>query len=313
MFSRRRTLCILAGSAVLPVFGQSAGANTRQWNGIALGAKARIILNHEDAETLIARAVGEIERLEQIFSLYRPHSELSVLNAEGQLTNPSFDLVQLLSICNSLNVRTKGAFDPTIQGLWSLYARKYVIGKIPAARDIEEARKLVGWKYVEFSPEKISFHHPDIALTLNGIAQGYIADKVTRLLRMQGVSNVLIDTGEIAALGTAPDGGHWSVKLKGYKDQAINLTNAAIATSAPLGTVFDTAGTAGHIFDPRSGAPQGRWSSVSVVSSSAALCDGLSTAFCVMEKDEIAASRGKTRIWLDGKPFTHASVPHDAT
>jgi len=298
MITRRRTLRILAGTAVLPLLGRDAGANTRQWSGIALGAKARIILDHNDAQTLIARAVSEIDRLEQIFSLYRSDSQLSVLNRDGQLLNPSFDLIQLFSVCSSLNARTKGVFDPTIQALWSLYARRYSAGITPDASDIAKARKIIGWKHVEFSQERIFFHRPGVVVTLNGIAQGFIADKIMQLLRAQGVSNVLVDTGEIAALGTTPDGKRWSVKLKGHRGQTVTLNNSAIATSARLGTVFDAGGVAGHILDPRPNVSNGKWSTVSVMSKSAAEADGLSTAFCLMEEDEISAARGASRVWL---------------
>ena len=44
----------------------------KNWRGIALGAEARIILDHPNAEQLIAGAVAEIERLEGMFSLYLP-------------------------------------------------------------------------------------------------------------------------------------------------------------------------------------------------------------------------------------------------
>ena len=298
MITRRRTLCILAGSAVLPLLGQGAGASTRQWSGIALGAKARIILDHNDAQTLIARAVNEIDRLEQIFSLYRSDSQLSVLNRDGKLLDPSFDLIQLLSVCSSLNARTNGVFDPTVQALWSLYAQKYSTGTTPGANDIARAREITGWKYVEFSQKGVFLQRPGVALTLNGIAQGFIADKITQFLHGEGVANVLVDTGEIAALGTAPDGERWTVRLKGHKGQAVTLDNSAIATSARLGTVLDADGVAGHILDPRSGLSSGKWSTVSVMSKSAAEADGLSTAFCLMEEAEISAARGTNRVWL---------------
>ncbi len=298
MITRRRTLCILAGTAALPLLGQGAGANTRQWSGIALGAKARIILDHKDAQTLIARALSEIDRLEQIFSLYRSDSQLSVLNRDGQLLNPSFDLIQLLSVCSSLNVRTNGVFDPTVQKLWSLYAQKYSTGTAPSANEVEKARAMTGWKYVEFSQKGVFLHRPSVALTLNGIAQGFIADKVTQFLHGEGITNVLVDTGEIAALGTAPDGERWSVRLKGHRGQTVRLDNSAIATSARLGTVFDAGGIAGHILDPRSGVSSGKWSTVSVMSKTAAEADGLSTAFCLMEENEISTARGTSRVWL---------------
>ncbi len=298
MITRRRTLCILAGTAALPLLGQGAGANTRQWSGIALGAKARIILDHKNAQTLIARALSEIDRLEQIFSLYRSDSQLSVLNRNGQLLTPSFDLLQLLSVCSSLNARTNGVFDPTVQKLWSLYAQKYSTGTAPGANEVEKARTMTGWKYVEFSPKGVFLQRPGVALTFNGIAQGFIADKVTQFLHGEGITNVLVDTGEIAALGTAPDGERWSVRLKGHRGQTVTLDNSAIATSARLGTVFDAGGIAGHILDPRSGVSSGKWSTVSVMSRTAAEADGLSTAFCLMEENEISTARGTSRVWL---------------
>lgn len=298
MITRRRALCILAGTAALPLLGHGASAGATQWRGIALGARARIILDHPNADTLIARAVAEIRRLEQIFSLYRSDSQLSTLNREGQLANPSLDLIELLSICSTINARTKGVFDPTIQALWSLYAQKYAAGEIPAADDIAQARKRVGWRHVVFSPEAVTFRRSGVALTLNGIAQGYIADKVAGLLRAEGVANVLVDAGEIAALGTAPDGQPWPVKLRGQKGQTVALENMAIATSARLGTVFDEAGTKGHILDPRPKPGAASWSTVSVMSTSATEADGLSTAFCLMGSAGISAAKGNTRVWL---------------
>ena len=135
-------------------------------------------------------------------------------------------------------------------------------------------------------------------LTLNGIAQGFIADKVTALFRQNGVSNVLVNTGEIVALGSAPNGNSWQVKLGHEEGQSIPLNGAAVATSAPLGTTFDTAGKVGHILDPRTGYPGETWSGVSVVSNSAAEADGLSTAFCLMTRSEIAASKGESQVYL---------------
>ena len=56
-----------------------------------------------------------------------------------------------------------------------------------------------------------------MALTLNGIAQGYIADRVVALLRAEGLSDVLVNTGELRALGGHPDGGGWPVSLNDGK------------------------------------------------------------------------------------------------
>ena len=70
----------------------------------------------------------------------------------------------------------------------------------------------------------------------------------------------------------------------------VALSDRAIATSSPSATVLDPEGAVGHILDPRTGRPDGRWRTVSVSAPSAAVADALSTAFCVMERDRIEAT-----------------------
>lgn len=298
MITRRRVIGILAGATALPVFGTSAHASASQWRGIALGAEARIILDHPDAKSLIARAVAEIHRLEGIFSLYRQDSQISQLNKNGVLSDPAFEMIELLSICSHLNARTEGAFDPTVQTLWALYAQTNTQGTSPTPDQINNAMKATGWHHVAYSAGEVSFRRENMGLTLNGIAQGYIADKITRLFKSNGVQNVLVNTGEISAIGHAPDASEWTVALGTADGETLALRNAAIATSAPLGTTFDAAKTAGHIIDPRNGKTGGLWSQVSVVTKSAALADGLSTAFCLMDKAEIDAAKGDSKVYL---------------
>lgn len=297
MTTRRRVLSILAGVAALPVVGARAADGTKSWRGVALGAEARIVLDHPDADALIAGAVDEIQRLENIFSLYLPDSQLSRLNREGVLSDPAFEMVELLWKCSTIHSRTGGAFDPTVQALWSLYARSYSAGLSPTAEQIKEAWQVTGWEHISYSPENISFDRIGVSLTLNGIAQGFIADKVTQYFRRNGVNNVLVNTGEIAALGAAPDGGAWQVNFNNISG-SLSLTDAAVATSASLGTAFDRAGTVGHIIDPRTGYPGGIWSEVTVISNSATEADGLSTAFSLMSRDEIETVKGNVQVFL---------------
>jgi len=283
MTTRRRFLTILAGAAVLPSLANAAAS----WRGIALGADAQIILEHPNADALIASAVTEISRLETLFSLRRD-SQLTRLNAAGRLADPAPEMLELLSICSAVSARTSGAFDPTIQPLWALYADRFAAGSSPSAAEIAAVN--TGWQHVRFSPAELRFAKPDMALTFNGIAQGFIADKIAALFRANGVENVLVDTGEIMALGVAPDGNPWPVTIANTGGQIAPLNNVAMATSAPLGTVFDVAGSVGHILDPRTGLAGGQWAQVSVTATSAALADGLSTAFCLMNKAEIQAA-----------------------
>lgn len=276
---RRRFLSITAGLALATVSPIQA-ATLREWRGVALGAPARIALAHPDADLLIPVALSEIARLEAIFSLYRTNSELARLNATGRLQGPSLDLVACLGLCDGVHRATDGRFDPTVQPLWAIYAEAAAAGGEPSPLRIREANARTGWEGLRFDATEIRMT-PGMALTLNGIAQGFIADRVAALLRSRGVENVLINTGEIVAIGYQPNGRPWRI---GIRDSAeLDLRDRALATSAPLGTVLDASGRIGHILDPRSGATAPSvWRQVSISAASAAVADGLSTAACLM-------------------------------
>ena len=279
MTTRRRFLAISAAAFALPAAARAQAVYT--WSGVALGAGATIRLAHADAPAITARAAVEISRLEDIFSLYRTDSALSRLNRDGVLTAPPFELLECLSLAGAVHHATDGLFDPTVQPLWAAYAQAGTLGNAPDAQVLEAARALTGWGGVTLDAAAITLR-PGMALTLNGIAQGYIADRVALLLANEGLSNILIDTGEFRALGSQPQGGAWPVKLA--QGGAVALTTRALATSAPLGTQFDAAGRLGHILNPKTGltaAP--RWQGISISAPSAALADGLSTAACLME------------------------------
>ncbi|WP_022702905.1 FAD:protein FMN transferase [Pseudorhodobacter ferrugineus] len=287
MTTRRRFLAISAAAFAVPVAAKAQKIHT--WTGMALGARATIRLAHADAPAIAARAAAEIARLEAIFSLYRADSALSQLNLNAVIDAPPFELLECLSLAGAVHRATQGLFDPTVQPLWAAYADAAARRAVPDTQALDRARALTGWGGVSLDASQISLR-PGMALTLNGIAQGYIADRIATLLADEGLTDILIDTGEFHALGQQPEGGAWPVKLA--QGGTIALTSRALATSAPLGTVFDAAGTLGHILDPRTGltaAPH--WRGISITSPSAATADGLSTAACLMKTSaEIEAS-----------------------
>ncbi len=290
--SRRRLIAISAAFALLPATARAANLQTTHvWVGQAMGARASIRIDHPDAEAIAARVMAEIERLEGILSLYRADSALSRLNREGHLATPPFELLECLSLADAVNRASAGKFDPTIQPLWALWAESAATGKRPEAKAISATLGKTGWARVSLDAVAITMQ-PGMALTLNGIGQGYVADRVAALLEAEGLSNILIDTGEFRALGGRPDGMDWPMQLEG--GPRIGLRQRALATSAPLGTTFDQQGHHGHILDPSTGNPTNtHWRSISISARSAAIADALATAACVMkDKAEIQTMVG---------------------
>ncbi len=295
MITRRRCLTLVAAASAA-YFGRSDGALASQplspyrWRGTALGAAASLTIYHPDgaaARRLVEMAQAEIERLEAVFSLYRPESAIARLNRLGRLDAPPMDLVVLLARARHWADVTQGAFDPTVQPLWQLFARHFATTDAapngPDEAAIEAARRLVDYRALRVDPEFVAMDRPGMAITLNGIAQGYITDRVADLLRAEGLDHVLIDLGELRALGARPNGEAWRVGLQDPRrpdavfDQ-LAISGQAVATSAAQGTVFDGQGRLHHLFDPKSGRPSEGLLSATVVAERATDADALSTA-----------------------------------
>ena len=302
--TRRRFIAIAAAAAGLPLAAIPAGAATarlHRWSGIALGAQAEIVLHDPDAahaRRLIARCVAEIDRLEDVFSLYRPGSALSRLNRAGRLPVPPLELVALLAEARFYAERTEGGFDVTVQPLWRLhaahFARPGADPRGPGGAALARAQALVDYRAVEVEAPEIRFARPGMAVTLNGIAQGYITDRVATLLQDSGMTDVLLDIGETRALGHHPDGRPWRVGLRRAAEpetvgRTVALAESAVATSAGIASPFDASGRHHHLFDPASGRPADGAGQVSVIAPRATMADALSTALAVLPPARAAA------------------------
>ncbi len=136
-----------------------------------------------------------------------------------------------------------------------------LIRKIPSARrrtEIEAALERVDYRAIALDGARVAFARPGMAATLNGIAQGYITDRVADRLREAGFASVLVQLGETVAGAPQADGRPWRVGIPDphAPDRVIESFEAvdvAIATSSGLATRFDRAGRHHHLFDPTTG------------------------------------------------------------
>lgn len=295
---RRRFIAIagaFAGTA-LTTAGARAAGEMHHWNGVALGATASIRLRHPDpaeARRIIDAAVLEIERLEAIFSLYRAGSAVTTLNRTGRLQAPPLELVELLGLAREVSRGSGGAFDVTVQPLWLRYRDHFASGAgTQGVPDVSDLLPLVDWRGVRAEPGLAALRRRGMAITLNGIAQGYVTDRVAELLRRNGVEHVLLDLGEVRSLGTGPDGRPWRIGIADPGDPARVLArldggDGAVATSGGYGSVFDRGRRFGHLIDPRDGRTAPVLRGTTVTAGAAVLADAWSTAFALMQPDEI--------------------------
>jgi thiamine biosynthesis lipoprotein len=290
--NRRRFIKILAASATGLSLNKIASATTAlkpvRWQGYTLGAEGSFTLYTEKpraAQAVLQRCFAEIQRLEGMFSLYDHKSEISLLNRTGYLKNPSADWLRMIEAVDHAYTLTDGLFDPTVQPLWKVYDAHFKAHPDSTAlpgTELGRAKQQIGWAEVEYDAQAIRFPRPEMQLTLNGIAQGYITDRVSEILKEAGYANVLVELGETRAIGPHPEQRPWNIGIKDADQptriqEIAELDNQALATSGSYGSSFSKDGKIHHLIHPKTGHPTTRWKSLSVIAPTGTEADALST------------------------------------
>ncbi|MDA1049603.1 MAG: FAD:protein FMN transferase [Planctomycetota bacterium] len=335
--SRRRFVCLVAGvgasvgtiavlrhglepSGAMPPIGSLRRVSRTSW---ALGSNVSIDVLHRDAaagQTAIDAAFDELNLIEDVMSLYRVNSQLCRLNRDGVLDDPHPYFVEVLQAAQAMSRRSEGAFDVTVQPLWDLYATAQRQNRLPSDEQVELARRQVDWKKLHVARSQIRLDGERTAITLNGIAQGFAADRVAAVLREHGIEHALIDTGEIGALGTKADGDPWSIGIQHPRDReaflsVAQLAGRCLATSGDYSTTFSDDHRHHHLLDPRTGRSPSDLSSVSITAHTALDADALSTAVFVMGAQagmklvETTPGAGALLVLKDGRSVATAGFP----
>lgn len=319
--TRRRAITILASAAAVAIAGPASPARADfEWRGTAMGSDARILFNGIEpakAKDIATLVEAEIDRLENALSLFRPGSELCRLNRDGALTAPGGDLRRAVALALAIADLTNGLFDPTVQALWEAHVDWFSDRShtgLPTQAVIAHAKQAVDWRDIRIEPDSIQLGNKQ-RLTLNGLGQGYVTDRVTELLATKGFTNVLVDLGEMRAIAPRRDGSPWLIARPDA--DPLQLAEGALATSEGAGCVLGADGAAHHLFDPRSGRSAAHWRTITVHHRSAAVADALSTALSIASADEIEALLPRlsgTAIWATdpaGRRSTWGADPHD--
>jgi thiamine biosynthesis lipoprotein len=246
------------------------------------------------AGTNVARsALADVDGHEQQLTIFRDGSEVSCINRSAAShpvpVEPS--LFALLLLSRKLCLETEGAFDITsgpLSDCWGFLRRQ---GRVPEPAEIESARALAGVDRLQLNRESrtIRFERPGVRINFGAIGKGYALDRIAAKMSSR-VRSALLSAGSssIRAIGSGDRGQTgWVVgvrhpRQKNRRLAILRMRDCSMATSGGEEQYFEHAGKRyGHIIDPRSGMPAETVESVTVVAPSAAVADGLATAFYV--------------------------------
>ncbi|MGK2949866.1 MAG: FAD:protein FMN transferase [Acidimicrobiales bacterium] len=234
----------------------------------AMGTDVEVlVLEGCDGDLHWARA--EVERFEDLWSRFRPGSELERINAQpGRWASASSDTLELLEAAAAARRRTAGAFDPLLGDALARagYDRSF---EAVDRRRAGLASAALGARRSTGAELDLDVDRPGGAaripvgtrLDLGGIAKGWTADRLVAGLLERGAHGACVNLGgDVAVGGRAPHPDGWSIEV-GHQSAAPGPTRVAVlyhggvATSTTLRRAWH--GPEGdarhHLLDPRTG------------------------------------------------------------
>ena len=245
---------------------------------------------------LLEACEAEALRLEALFSVTRPDSDIARLNADGAATlsdDTAHVLTEALRICGL----TGGALDVTLYPVVRAWGFTGDAHRIPGDDELATLLAKVDWSSVAVDGNRATVPE-GVMVDLGAVAKGYASDRLAALLREGGADSALIDLGgNIYCVGAKPDGSAWRVGVRDPLDTegyvgALAVRDRAVITSGSYERYFvgDDGTVYGHIFDPATGRPADSGViSATIVGENGLLCDALSTALYVLGVEKAAA------------------------
>lgn len=314
--------CLAAGvvSAVPGwAFAAPQGAGQHTQTRLLLGTTVSITVAHHSADfasRAMASAFEEVERLQAVFNRHDASSALGILNSQGVLADAPVELVELVGESINIGKSLNGAFDISVAPLVDFLANS--ANSSFDKQEFAEARKLVDISAVKLGKSSIHLQKSGMALTLDGIAKGDIADKAAVALIKAGAENFLINAGgDIYASGSKLNGKKWMVAVESpLKDGAypavLPLHNAALATSGSYETAHAGNKRFNHLIQPGSGLSQQAFQSVTVAAPTVKMADALATGLAAMGLRDamriIENTNGCAGMFIDNNGRIHTST-----
>lgn len=261
-----------------------------------MGSQFEITLVDQDsivANNHIDQAVAEIERIENLISEWRPHTQISEVNRNAGIKAVPVDreVFELTERALYFSKISEGAFDISIAALDKVWRFDGSMEHMPSEAEIQKSIAHVGYPYIELDSvhSTIFLKKPNMKIGFGSIGKGYAADRGRKLMQDLGVPAGMINaSGDIASWGQQKDGKPWTIGVlnpfRSHKMiKVLRFNEHAVATSGSYEKYveFDDVRYS-HIIDPKTGYPATGVVSVTVYGPSAEFANGLSTSMMVL-------------------------------
>uniref|UniRef100_A0A7C4X9J3 FAD:protein FMN transferase n=1 Tax=candidate division WOR-3 bacterium TaxID=2052148 RepID=A0A7C4X9J3_UNCW3 len=280
---------------LLFLFITSCGQREFHYQNFIVGGPCEIkfyISDKKTGEKIINEIQNELLRIDSLLNFFSPVSLVSEINQKKKARLEP-DIKELFLLCDSISHLSDGFFDISIAPLMQVWGFYEKTARIPDKYEIEKAKKRVDYTRILFRGDSIIIPQ-DMTIDLGGIAQGFAADRVAKIIKDYRVNSAIINiAGEVCVIGNSIKNRPWRVGIKNPRGEGIieslDLDSGAVSTSGDYERYFIIQKIRyPHIINPKTGYPAREFVSVTIFAPSAAFADGIATAVSAM-----GAKRGK--------------------
>jgi len=260
----------------------------------ALGTMNVISAYGKNSRKAVEAACERVQEIQVRMSVYEKESDVAKINCKAgrEAQKIHEDTFSLLKRSLEFSVLSGGAFDITIRPLTELWGFGKKQDYVPASDEIERILPLVNYRDLLLDENHCTAYllKAGQSIDLGGIAKGYAADEVRRILLQHKISDALINLGgNIVAMGRREDGLPWRIGVqnplsaRGEHLGTLEASDKTIVTSGSNEQFFIRDGVRyHHIIDPRTGYPaDSELLSATVICSSSTDADALTTGIFV--------------------------------
>lgn len=248
------------------------------------------LYDHQD-ESILKACFDRIAELENALSMNKENTLLDEVNSQSGITPvvvnaDMFDVIKKGLYYSNL---TEGSFDITIGPIVKLWNIGFPEARVPSQEEIEQNLPLIDFSQVvlDESNQTVFLSQPGMKIDLGGIAKGFTADEMVKILKANDVEHAIIDLGgNVYTLGTKVDGSPWKVGIqdpfnpRGQIIGYIPISNKSAVTSGIYERYLEADGKKyHHILDPSTGYPfENEIAGVTIISDASIDGDALSTS-----------------------------------
>jgi thiamine biosynthesis lipoprotein len=296
----------LAGVFLMAVLAGACSPAEDTRSVFTLGTVCSVSLFGNGNGELYAQIFDRLSAIEAVMSANEltggGTSELGRVNqsAGKQAVSVSAELMAVLRRALYFAELTGGAFNPAIGPLVKLWGIGTENARLPDEGMIRDALALTDYRDVEVDAgrQTVYLQHEGMSLDLGGIAKGYAADEVVKLLREAGIRRAVIDLGgNVYAHGSKSNGQKWRIGVqnpllsRGEYLAVEEAADKALVTSGVYERFFEENGIRyHHILDSKTGYPAATGLlSVTIITVSSTDADALSTSVFALGYEKSAA------------------------